>query len=535
VTPLGAVAAVLAGAVALVRWLRVSQREHYLPGQVGRCAVRWFARRPPNRAVAGAWGAATLVAIVAGVAGAGAEAVALAAGLAGALIGAAFPVGMTVMGKVRLRWTRRATTQGAIAAVVAASALAAVALVAGTGAGAALAPLVVGLAVDAAAALNRPVERRLAARHLARARARLARVAPRVVAVTGSYGKTTVKTHIRDLLAASFPTVASPASWNNQAGLSRTVNEHLAPGTEVLVAEMGTYGRGEIAELVSWLRPDVAVICAIGPVHLERMGSVEAILEAKAEILTGARVAVLCVDDPLLAGLADRVAGDVELWRAGSAGSAGRDDLDVQVVAVRGSAAAGDGDATAGDGGSGDAAPSQLVVRVRGDELGRVAAGSLHARNVACAVAAALAAGAPPRAVAAALPTLAPPSSRAQPVVADGLTIVDDTFNSNPAGARVAVETLTTLVPSGRRAVVSPGMVELGPVQDDANRDFAVAVERAGDDLVVVGWTNRAALVAGHGHAVTVPDRDAARDWVRRHLGSGDGVLWENDLPDHYP
>jgi UDP-N-acetylmuramoyl-tripeptide--D-alanyl-D-alanine ligase len=80
-------------------------------------------------------------------------------------------------------------------------------------------------------------------------------------------------------------------------------------------------------------------------------------------------------------------------------------------------------------------------------------------------------------------------------------------------------------------------MVELGPDQDEANRAFAEAVAKADAVLVVVGWTNRRALLAGvrNGETVTVPSRAAAREWVRSALTAGDGVLWENDLPNHYP
>ncbi len=123
---------------------------------------------------------------------------------------------------------------------------------------------------------------------MARAAARLRRVSPTVVAITGSFGKTSTKGYVAHLVAGTRSVVASPASFNNRAGLARAVNEHLADGTEVFVAEMGTYGRGEIAELCSWIRPDVAVITAIGPVHLERFGSEDRVLEAKAEILEDA-------------------------------------------------------------------------------------------------------------------------------------------------------------------------------------------------------------------------------------------------------
>lgn len=517
-TAVAVVALVACVAVGGARWLRVSQREHYLPGQVVRTAARWLACRPPNAVVLAAAGGAIVAALALSVGGASAPAVLVA--LVAAATGTAFPVGMSIRGEVPLKFTARARRQAALAIVVVAVASVVVALVAGVAGALALAPLVTLAGVDAAAFLARPIERRLARRFRRQAVARLGQVGPRVVAVTGSYGKTTVKNHIRDLVAPAFSVVASPASWNNEAGLSRTVNEHLAPGTDVLVAEMGTYGPGEIAALVDWLHPEVSVISAIGPVHLERMRTLETIARAKAEVLTGARVAVLCVDDPLLAELAESVGSSGapgELWRVGTDARPG---LDVRVTrAVT---------ADAGD-------PTELVVEVHGEELGRLPAGRVHARNVGCAVAVALALGVPRPVVQRSLAALAPATSRADAAVSDGKTVIDDTFNSNPAGAAAAVEKLSALVPGGRRVVVTPGMVEMGPLQDEVNREFAATVAKAGDDLVVVGWTNRRALAAGHPSPVTVGDRAAALAWVRANTVAGDGILWENDLPDHYP
>jgi UDP-N-acetylmuramoyl-tripeptide--D-alanyl-D-alanine ligase len=526
-----AVVGSLAGLVSLVRWLRVSQREHYLPGQVLRTAWRWITRRPPNAWLAGVAGVGAVAGLVAALAGDGGDAPPAGPLLVAAVLAAAFPLGMHPLGKVRLKLTRRATIQGLITLVVAAVVLGALGALAGP-AILALAPFVVLAAVDAAAWLQRPLEKRLARRFQAQAATKLARIRPTVIAVTGSYGKTTVKNHVHDLLAGSFTTVASPASWNNQAGLSRAINEHVAPDTEVFVAEMGTYGPGEIAAMVNWVHPQIAIIAALGPVHLERMGTLENIARAKAEILAGAEVAILCVDHPLLDDLAAGVVGT--LWRVGTDPT--RDDLDV-LVAVSDdprltAAAAGDGPAGSPAGGD----ERELVVTVKGEALARIPAGSLQAGNVACAVAAALAAGAARKSVATALPRLGPPPNRAVPLTTEtGLTVIDDTFNSNPAGAAAAFASLRRLAPAGRQAVVTPGMVELGGDQFAANRSFAESIAAAGADLVVVGWTNRSALLEGHPRAHVVADREAARDWVRANLGPGDAVLWENDLPDHYP
>jgi UDP-N-acetylmuramoyl-tripeptide--D-alanyl-D-alanine ligase len=123
-------------------------------------------------------------------------------------------------------------------------------------------------------------------------------------------------------------------------------------------------------------------------------------------------------------------------------------------------------------------------------------------------------------------------------VAESGVIVIDDTFNANPEGARSALSTLASAAPKGRRVLVTPGMVELGSEQDHENRDLAAAASRVVDTVVIVGRTNRASLLAGVSSRTTVvqmPTRDRAVAWVRRSLKARDAVLYENDLPDHYP
>ncbi|HEX2063864.1 MAG TPA: UDP-N-acetylmuramoyl-tripeptide--D-alanyl-D-alanine ligase, partial [Acidimicrobiales bacterium] len=393
--------------------------------------------------------------------------------------------------------------------------LAVVAVGAALGAGptvAVVAAVLTPVLVDAALALTVPLERRLARPYVRSATRRLEQVRPVVVAITGSYGKTTTKGYVAHLAGATKSVVPTPASFNNRAGLARAVNEHLVPGTDVFVAEMGTYGKGEIAELCSWCRPDVAVITSIGPVHLERMGSEEAIAEAKGEILEQAGVAVLNVDHPLLAALADRRAGTGQ-------------------KVVRCSAVARSADVGVVDG----------EVLVCGRPLGRLSDAEAAPGNVACAVAVALELGVAEAVVGerlASLPTA--PHRRQVAAGSTGATVIDDTYNANPAGAEAALATLARhTAPGGNRVVVTPGMVELGSRQHGENARFAAAAAELCTHLVVVGHTNRNALVegarAGTAEVVLVEDREQAVAWVREHVGAGDVVLYENDLPDHFP
>ena len=280
--------ALLCAGVAGVRWLRVAQREHYLPGSVTRIALRWWQATGPNRLLALAAVLGVLLSLARPLPGA--------VGAAAVAVG---PFGLGLRGRTsKLAWTRRLKT---LAGIWAALTLLLVGVASLVGVGvpvAVLSAVGVSALIDAALAIAKPIEDRLAQGFVDKATERLASVKPLVVGITGSYGKTSTKGYVAHLAGATKSVVASPASFNNRAGLARAVNEHLAPGTEVFVAEMGTYGPGEIAELCRWVKPSVGVITAIGPVHLERFGSEDRIVEAKAELIDAALVGVLNVDDP---------------------------------------------------------------------------------------------------------------------------------------------------------------------------------------------------------------------------------------------
>jgi len=481
----GAVAAVLAG----IRWLRVAQREHYLPGSVSRFAVRWWALGP-NAVVM----IAAVIAVGLGAIGA------TILGVVAAVAVAVGPFGLTLRGRTsKLVWTRRLTTLAVVSATLSTLPILAIGVASGLRPAAVtsvLVAVVVPLLVDAALAITAPVERQLASRYVDQAAAKLRSINPTVVAITGSYGKTSTKGYVAHLVGATRTTVPTPASFNNNNGLALAVNKHLVPGTEVFVAEMGTYGPGEIAEMCEWVRPAISVITAIGPVHLERFKSEDRIVVAKSEILETAEVAVLNVDDARLAALADRV----------------------------------------------DAAGGKKVVRVSADDVaGLDVPEGAAPTNVACAVAVARQLGVPEDVISSRVSTLPTAANRLTVTTGgNGSTIVDDTFNSNPAGVLAAVGALQRAsAEGGRRVVVTPGMVELGPRQGEENARFAEAVATgAGTDLLIVGHTNRAALMEGAARGnvrvVLVDTRDDAVAWVREHCGPGDAVLYENDLPDHY-
>ena len=485
-----------AGVGAALRWLRVAQQEHYLAGSTTRFAWRWWRSSKTNVGL-GLLSALALLGVwwrpVIGWLGLAA----LAGPLGLAWRGRSSPLALTG----RLRRLAMTTFVLIVAVVLAALRYRRPGL-------AVPLPILAPLLIDLALGLLGPIEKRLGEKWVERAKVKLAASGARVVAITGSFGKTTTKAYVAHLLSVRYATVQSPASFNNRMGLARAINEQLNPGTEVFVAEMGTYAQGEIAELCRFVPPEVGVITGIGPVHLERFGSEGAIVAAKREILVGTRLAVVNVDHPLLAGLADDVVAERSVVRCSG--------LDPGA----------------------DVAVSGGKILVAGDVVGEVA-GHVFASNLACAVAVALYFGIEREHIAARVNSLPAVAHRRQVSSAPGgFVIIDDTYNSNPAGAAAALVVLSQLG-DGRKVLVTPGMVELGDRQYEENRVFAATAAGLVSDLVVVGLTNRPALLegaAGGGAAVTVVrSRDEAVEWVRSHLGPGDAVLYENDLPDHYP
>ena len=489
-------AAAIASIPAGLRWLRVAQREHYLAPSATRFAWRWWTTGDQNRIL--------LTLALVGVVG---SAWSVWFGFL-TVLAQVGPIGLGIRGVTSpLAWTPRLRRLAGWTGLLLVSVYLAGGLL-GLPVVVALGVFALPLLVDLGLLVLAPLESALGSKWVERAARKLDAVGSEVVAITGSYGKTTTKIYTAHLLSGSRRVVASPASFNNRMGLARAINENLSPGTQVFVAEMGTYGKGEIAELCRWIPPKVAAMVAIGPVHLERFRSEERIVEAKSEILDGAEVGVICVDHPLLAELARERAASLPIIEV-STGDRGR----VRVIE---------------DG-----------VFVDGDRVADVPKEAFGA-NLAVALGICLALDVDIHEAVTRIGDL-PMSEHRQTVQygEGGFSVIDDTFNSNPAGARRGLEVLSMVGAAGRKAVVTPGMVELGRRQHEENADFAAAAADVAEHLVIVGATNREALLRGseNGSATVtvVNSREEAVSWIRDHLGPGDAVLYENDLPDHYP
>jgi UDP-N-acetylmuramoyl-tripeptide--D-alanyl-D-alanine ligase len=492
-----------------LRFLRVAQREHYIAPWTTRMVWLWVRVVPLNAVLL----AIAIIATVVGVLTGGAIFTLLAL-----VIVLLLPWGLGVRGtSAKLAWTPRAKRLAVAWAVLMVVIAVLIVVLAGIRALPVVA-LVAAPIMDLALVVMKPIEKSLSKKYLVSARKRLGQVRPRIVAITGSYGKTSTKNYVAHVLSGSFSTVASPASFNNLLGLSRAVNDRVVPGTEVFVAEMGVYGTGEIRELSESFPPDIAAITVIGEAHLARMGTRETIFRAKSEITEKASTVVLPIDDPLLRDLADRC--EREGKRVIRVSTEAGTDADVVVA---------DGVVTVREGADRATAPVSLP------NVG-------HAVNIAVTVGIAVAMNLPLAAIASRLEALPDSPHRAEVQIApSGLAVIDDTYNANPVGAERAVGGAAELAAErgGALIVVTPGMVELGSVQEIRNEAFAASVTERGGELFAVARTNRHALVAGAARggrpARTFDTREQAVAAALDQAGDRGVILYENDLPDHYP
>jgi UDP-N-acetylmuramoyl-tripeptide--D-alanyl-D-alanine ligase len=297
----------------------------------------------------------------------------------------------------------------------------------------------------------------------------LARRPVKVVAVTGSVGKTTTKDFTAALLARRFRVLKSEGNFNNRLGLALSLLR-LEPGDEAAVLEMGMSAAGEIAALARIAPPDVAVVTNISPVHLQFFGSLEEIAQAKKEVLDGAKpgaTAVLNADDPLVMGIAEGFSG-----RKITFGRGHRADVRVESVETRGY----DGFA--------------LGLRY-GREHGQTSFPFLNeaaVENLLAAAAVSLSLGLSFDEIRPAIGGLRPCARRGVLIEAGGgVRVYDDSYNSNPRALEAALKSLAAL-PAARKVAVLADMLELGETARALHRRAGKVLAEAGwDVLVAVG------------------------------------------------
>ncbi|MGH7686951.1 MAG: Mur ligase family protein [Candidatus Dormibacteria bacterium] len=375
----------------------------------------------------------------------------------------------------------------------------------------------------------RPVEAAIRRRYLRTARARVRELSPLVVAVAGSYGKTSTKHILAQLLAGQVEVLPTRKSFNTLMGVTRVINEDLAASHRLFIVEMDAYARGEIAAMGDLVHPSFAVLTSVGPQHLERFGDMQAISDALYEVvqaLPADGTAFIHAGDEGGTALAARAAGEGRtVVRYGVAGDSRGSDVTASdiVIDARGASFRWSW-------------PQQKVERAVSIPL----LGRHQVLNVTVALAVVHHLGHGLDAAVEAAAHLQPVEHRLQSMPQTGpVRVIDDSYNANPVGVHDALDVLAAM--NGAKVLVTPGLVELGPVEDTENRRYGEHAATVCDHVIVMDARPAAALQAGLRAGGMSPERihlarslPEATAIIGRITRAGDTVLFANDLPDTY-
>mgnify|MGYP006426255183 CR=1 FL=1 len=380
-------------------------------------------------------------------------------------------------------------------------------------------------------ALLTPYERRIQAGYWREAYDKIQSLKPRIIGVTGSFGKTSVKHILGHVLSSAAPTMVTAGSINTPMGIARSVREQLQPHHRYFVCEMGAYGPGSIGRLCALAEPDMAVVTAIGHAHYERFKTLDAVASTKYELVQSvlARAGTAVVHEQTLEFQPSR-----EIYQEWGAHFVLVGDSDRAHLRIHAVAQAADGlkiDITW------EGADYRLEVPLYGQH---------HGANVAICFAVGCQLGLDPEQIRQVLKSVPQIPHRLEVRDNPGsYTVIDDAYNANPAGLKAALEVLDLLHAHrngmGRRILVTPGMIEMGAAHDAEHAEIGrLAAHKADIVLAVVpgripSFVEAFRTESGRGQDLhEMPGFAAAQDWLSRHAGPQDIVLLANDLPDIY-
>ena len=343
-----------------------------------------------------------------------------------------------------------------------------------------------------------------------------------IIGITGSYGKTSTKHYLHHILSSQFDTLMTPGSFNTTMGVVRTIREMLKPYNEVFIVEMGAKNPGDIKEICDLVHPHVGIITAVGPQHLESFKTLERVQSTKFELVDSLPFNGIAIINDDFDKIADRPVINAECLRYGvNATSA-----DYKAIDIKYSSSGTDFTVIGPDGFN-----LKLSTRLMGE---------CNVSDLMAAIVAAHKLGVSDSRIVSSIASIEPVEHRLSvKKTPGGIIIIDDAFNSNPVGSRMAVEVLGKFT-GGKRIVITPGMIELGAEQFELNSEFGKHIAKNVDVAIIVGQYNRDAIMdgikeAGFKGQLLLADSFAEAQKILTGIARpGDTVLYENDLPDTF-
>ncbi len=370
--------------------------------------------------------------------------------------------------------------------------------------------------------INEPFEEIIKRYYLKRAKNKLDKSKVLKIGITGSYGKTSIKEILKTILSQKYRVLATPASYNTPLGIAIT-SKNLDSTHDIFIAEMGARSKGDIKELAALVKPSYGVLTGINNQHLETFGSPETIKDTKFELfenLAENGKGFFSTDSEGVRELYERFGGEKFC-----AGLSGENNL-----------------VTATDISTGQHGMSFTLV-IRGEKpvkCNTVLLGRHSVSNICLAAAVAYKIGLTPQEIAQGINRIQSIGHRLELMPNNkNIVIIDDSYNSNEDGIKAAMEVLDTF--SGRKIVLTPGLVELGKIENVANLAFGNLLAKHVDIVIIIGKHNAEMLING----LTAGGMDKSNIFFAKTLNKGnamlnemlregDVVLFENDLPDNY-
>ncbi|MCM1518266.1 MAG: UDP-N-acetylmuramoyl-tripeptide--D-alanyl-D-alanine ligase [Pseudoflavonifractor sp.] len=372
--------------------------------------------------------------------------------------------------------------------------------------------------------LLRPVESHINKRYYDDA-ARILRSMPglKVIGITGSYGKTSTKHYLNRILQEKYDVLMTPGSYNTTMGVIRTVREYLKPYNDIFICEMGAKQPGDIKEICDLVHPSIGIVTAVGEQHLESFKTIENVQRTKFELIDALPSDGLAVINDDFPFAASRVVSNVKALRY-AVNNVGNVSYTATGIAY---------DKT-GTTFTINGPDKSLTLHTR-------LVGECNISNLMGAVIVAMYLGVPDDKIRYAVDKIEQVEHRLNlKRTPGGITIIDDAFNSNPTGSRMAMDVLAGM-DGGKRIVITPGMIELGDMQETLNRELGKKIAVSADVAIVVGEYNREALLSGiregglkSSDVHAVGSFAEAQALLSGIVAAGDTVLYENDLPDTF-
>ena len=372
--------------------------------------------------------------------------------------------------------------------------------------------------------VNRPIEKSVNNYYINDAKKKLRNVQGiKVIGITGSYGKTSVKFYLNTLLKNHFNVLITPESYNTPMGVVKTIRGSIKPTHEIFICEMGARYVGDIKEICDIVHPEMGIITSIGPQHLETFGDIEHIKDTKFELadaLPAGGKLFLNGDNKYIQEKAVGYKDKVFYYSEEKGEGYNSELISVSHLGTQFRVTAPDGES---------------------EEFTMKLIGAHNIINVAGAIAVANTLGVPMKELKVPVRQIQPVEHRMQLRAHNDVTIIDDAYNSNPVGSKAAVETLHMF--EGVRILVTPGMVELGEKEKEYNYKFGTYAADNCDYILLVGKENHIAPIRSGAADKGFPEEklksfgklEEALEYAYSIKAEGHKyILLENDLPDNY-